>query len=71
MTKNTNHPMYRIASTNNFFNGRTFDSLAEAKKLCDKYGKKYTMDVLAFVDRETWRAVYTGSGTFTTGTYKK
>ena len=69
--KNKNHPMYRISSTNSFFDGRTYDSLAEAKQLCDKYGKQYTMDVLAFVDRDTWRAVYSGSGTINTGTYKK
>lgn len=66
--------MYRISSTNGFHDGRKFDSLGEAKQYADKHGNKCVMDVLALVDRETFRAVYTGGSNYTSvnqGTYSK
>ena len=66
-----NHPMYRLAACDRWFNGMQFDSLAAAiakAKRCD-----ITCDVIAYVDAETWRAVWTNkkhSG-FRPGTYRK
>lgn len=66
--------MYRISSTNSYHDGRTFDSLVAAIRYADKHGDTCVCDVIALVDRDSFRAVTTGGDTFTPvnkGTYYK
>ena len=66
--------MYRISSTNSYHNGRRFKSLAEAKQYADKFGDDCVCDVMALVDRDTYRAVYMGGKSYipmNRGTYQK
>ena len=54
--------MYRLHSTNPFHHGTNFDSLAKAKQYADELSAKDPIpayDVVALVDRETYRTVYT------------
>jgi len=52
--------MYRISSTNDWFNGQRFDSLAAAKQRADAIvAKGCNADVVAEADRDTFRVVYT------------
>ena len=53
--------MYYLSSTNPFQNGRTFESLADAKRTADNLAASEPnspFDVLAFVDRDSYRVVY-------------
>ena len=66
--------MYRISSTNDWHNGRQFESLAEAKAYADKHGDNCVCDVIALVDRDHFRAVCTGGESYVPvnrGTYQK
>ena len=69
--------MYYLSSQNTFQNGRTFDSLAEAKKTADQLAASEPnppFDVIALVDRDTFRVVYspqTSWGPANVGTYYK
>ena len=68
--------MYRISSTNAFFHGEKFDSLAAAKKRADQLvAKGVIADVVSDADRETFRAVYTPAtceaGRVMRGTYTR
>lgn len=61
---NDSHPMYKIISSDSWFNQMTFLSLALAKEKADLAAKDScsAVDVLAFVDRDTFRVVYTPKG---------
>ena len=70
--------MYYISSTNTFQNGRAFDSLAEAKQTADRLAASEPnspFDVIALVDRERYRVVYSPRNSRTSpanvGTYLK
>ena len=70
--------MYRLSSTNALQNGRTFDSLAEAKQTADRLSASQPdtpFDVIAFVDRDSFRVVYSPSTCrafeANVGTYRK
>lgn len=70
--------MYKISSSNSFYDGERFDSLAKAKERADAISAKsptITVDVHALSDRDTFRAVYTPaacrSGSVARGTYRK
>ncbi len=53
-------PMYRISSTSKWDDGRTFNSLGEAKAYADRRALSgETCDVIALVDRDTYRVIYT------------
>jgi hypothetical protein len=56
--------MYRISSTNQWHNGRKFDSLAAAKAYADKHGDSCVCDVIRDVDTSSFQAVTTGGNTF-------
>jgi hypothetical protein len=68
--------MYRISSTNEWFNGQRYDSLAAAKDKADSIvAKGYLADVVADADRDTMRVVYTPADCFAgqadRGTYQR
>ena len=68
--------MYRISSTNNWFHGEKFASLAAAVKRANEIvAKGYTADVVIDADRDTFRAVYTPNnckaGRAIRGTYER
>lgn len=61
-TAKTQHAMYWLSTTDFSQNGRRFDSLAEAKKIADRLSNRNpntAYDVCAFVDRNSFRLVYT------------
>ncbi len=69
-------PMYRVISTSKWDDGRTFDSLGEVKAYVDRAAKSgSTCDVVALVDRDTYRVIYTPSnapgGRANYGSYRK
>lgn len=77
-SKNGTFTMYKISSSNAYYNGEQFSSLAAAKERADAISAKsptITVDVLALSDRDTFRAVYTPascvSGSVVRGTYNK
>ena len=56
------NPTYWLSTTDFSQNGRTFDSLADAKKTADRLSNSRpntAYDVCAFVDRDSFRLVYT------------
>ena len=56
------NPTYWLSTTDFSQNGRTFDSLADAKKTADRLSNSRpntAYDVCAFVDRGSFRLVYT------------
>jgi hypothetical protein len=68
--------MYRISSTNDWFNGQRFDSLVAAKERADSIvAKGEVADVLIDADGETMRVVYTPAacvaGQAVRGTYAR
>lgn len=66
--------MYRISSTNDWHNGRKFNSFVEAKDYADKHGNHCIMDVMRDEDNKSTRAIYTGGNTFSkvnVGSYEK
>lgn len=78
LPRNKEKTVYYIRSSNSFFDGQRFESLADAKERADKISAKFpheTVDVYASVDRDTFRAVYTPStclgGSTIRGTYDK
>lgn len=52
--------MYYLTSTNKFYDGQKFESLADAKEKADIISAKgFVVDVWALNDRETSRCIYT------------
>ncbi len=52
--------MYKLQSNSPWYDGMQFDSFAEAKAKADKAADKgQTCDVIALVDRDTFRVAYT------------
>ena len=61
-TQQRRRDIYRLLSSNQFHNGRTFNSLAAAKQTADRLAisdPDTPYDVAALVDRESLRVVYT------------
>ena len=53
--------MYRLSSLNGWFDGMTFESLAEAKAKADLAASLGVLcDVFRDIDGKTFRAVYSG-----------
>ena len=51
--------MYYLTSTNKFYDGQKFESLADAKEKADIISAKgFVVDVWALNDRETTRCIY-------------
>lgn len=61
--------MYKLSSTNSWYDGMKFDSLGQAIEKCRKC--QDACDVLALVDRDHFRAVFSNKADILTGTYKK
>jgi len=70
-TKAKRIPMYRLSSTNDWYNGMQFDSLASAVEKCKSVDPATcVVDVIAYTDHKTFRAVYSNRQ-INTGTYRK
>ena len=67
--------MYRLSSLNAWFDGMTFESLADAKRKADFAAESGTLcDVFRSIDGKTFRAVYSaesGHVPAIVGTYRK